>query len=732
MSVEPYGDNLDYMQGALLVLNLRLHRQILRWRASHHQEATTDELLGLYISDQEVDALLDGLYSAGAPPDADALDRAPIATISQLLDEAEQRHQARTAVSLQAGMTLRLLALTQRLNLDAFAQNVLVLALAPELNRGYERLFGYLNDDITRRWPSVDLAYGLFCQDLSQRVAHRQAFSPGAPLQALRLLHLSQESAPVPPGLLTRLLKLDERIVAYLLGSDVPDPVLDGLLAIFGSPSLQPPILHDESRNRVAALCAYIDGQPSPAPIVSITGPDHLQQVQVARILAAHAKPGTDLLVLDGEAVSDHANPQDVVARAVREARLEDASLALTAADHLASLGSRAALALHDLVSRSKRPLFLLSAGPWDLLSLPDRAPLLHLELPAPDLEARRRLWSASLNGHAPDVDLYELAERFRLTSGQIAGAARQAYTFASLRSPGDGCLVQREDLFASCREQSTGPLDSLAQRIESIHTWEDLVLPAQIKQQLRSLEHWVRYRHIVYGEWGYAQRVMLGRGLAVLFSGPSGTGKTMAAGIMARNLELDLYRIDLSSVVSKYIGETEKNLSRIFAAAETANAILFFDEADALFGKRSDVKDAHDRYANIEVSYLLQRMEAYDGLAILATNFRQNLDQAFARRLQITIEFPFPQASDRERIWRKLLPPGVPQADDMDLGYLAAQFALAGGSIKNSVLTAAFAAAAEGGPVAMRHLVRAVSQELSKMDQPVVRADFGPYYELL
>ncbi len=733
-SAEPYSDNLEYLQEALLVLNLRLHRQILRWRAGHHQEATADELLGLYISDREVDALLDGLYSAGAPPDADALDHAPIATINQLLAEADQRHTARTAATLRVGMTPRLLTLAQRLDLDTFEQDVLLLALAPEMNRGYERLFGYLNDDITRRWPSVDLAYGLFCQDLNQRVAHRQAFVPQAPLQALRLLHLSQEPAPVPPGLLTRLLKLDERIVAYLLGSDVPDPVLDGLLTRLDSSSHpQPPILDDTSRDRVAALCDYLDCKTGGAPVISITGPDHLQQVQVACYLAEQARPGTALLLLDGEAVGDHAHPKDVVARAVREARLAGAALALKAADRLASVGGRAALALHDLLMAGGRlPTFLLAAESWDLSSSPGEAPLLHLELPAPDVEARRRLWSVSLNGHAPDVDVEELAERFRLTSDQIAGAARQAYTLASLRSPGDERQVRREDLFASCRAQSTGPLDSLAQRVESIYAWDDLVLPAQIKQQLLSLEHWVRYRHVVYGEWGYAQRVMLGRGLAVLFSGPSGTGKTMAAGIMARNLELDLYRIDLSSVVSKYIGETEKNLSRIFAAAETANAILFFDEADALFGKRSDVKDAHDRYANIEVSYLLQRMEAYDGLAILATNFRQNLDHAFARRLQISIEFPFPQASDRERIWRQLLPLSVPQSDDMDLTYLAGQFALAGGSIKNSVLTAAFAAAAEGSPVTMRHLVRAVSQELNKMDQPVVRADFGPYYELL
>jgi hypothetical protein len=478
--------------------------------------------------------------------------------------------------------------------------------------------------------------------------------------------------------------------------------------------------------------------RPAPAPIVSLTGPDHGQQLAVAGYLARQIEAGTDLLVLDGDSLGSHPDPEDVVARAAREAQLANAVLALTAANHVAASGGSASGALRRFLAGQDPSLrFLLAPEPWSLPNYAAARTVFHLDLPAPDAEARQQLWAASLNGHAPDVDLGELANRFRLTSGQIASAARHAYTLASVRqgsqrNGADGHQVGRDELFASCRAQSTGALEGLAQRIDSIYTWEDLVLPPQVKQQLHSLENWVRYRHVVYGEWGYSRRVMLGRGLAVLFSGPSGTGKTMAAGIMARNLELDLYRIDLSSVVSKYIGETEKNLSRIFAAAETANAILFFDEADALFGKRSDVKDAHDRYANIEVSYLLQRMEAYDGVAILATNFRQNLDQAFARRLQITVEFPFPQASDRERIWQKLLPADVPQAGDVDVGYLAAQFALAGGNIKNSVLTAAFAAAAQAGPIAMRHLVRAVSQELAKMDQPVVRADFGPYYELL
>jgi hypothetical protein len=727
---EAYQNNLTHLQGELLTLNLRLHRQVLRWRATHHQQATPDELLGLYVSDREVDALLDSLYADSAPPEADALDQAPIATLSALLADAKAHHAERQARALANRVPLRLPTLARRLALDEFEQQIVLLALAPELDRRYERLFGFLNDDVTRRWPSVELSLRLFCSDLAERVVRRRALAPEAPLRELRVMHLVDEPGQSPSPLLAQGIRLDQRIVAYLLEHDAPDAQLTGLLRRHPASSARP-VVNRTSEARVSALHAYLACRPAPAPILSISGPDPDLQIDLAAHLADGYTPGTILLVLDGAALSTHPAPEDVAARALREARLDNAALAVCAADVLQAGGGRAASALRRLtMAAHDQPRFLLAAEVWTATGLTLDAPLLSLRLPAPDSQARQRLWAALLDGRMPDVDLAELADRFCLTSRQIAAAASRAYAQAAVF--GDNGRVQRSDLFASCRAESSTALSGLAECIQSIHTWDDLVLPPSIKSQLHYLEYWVRCRHIVYDEWGYDQRVMLGRGLAVLFSGPSGTGKTMAAGILARRLQLDLYRVDLSTVVSKYIGETEKNLSRIFNAAETANAILFFDEADALFGKRSEVKDAHDRYANIEVSYLLQRMEAYDGLAILATNFRQNLDQGFARRLHATIEFPFPQASDRERIWRRLLPGSVPQTKDIDLSYLAHQFALSGGNIKNCVLTAAFAAAAEGTPIAMRHLVQAVARELEKLERPIVRSEFGAHFGLL
>ena len=265
----------------------------------------------------------------------------------------------------------------------------------------------------------------------------------------------------------------------------------------------------------------------------------------------------------------------------------------------------------------------------------------------------------------------------------------------------------------------------TILRKITPEYKWEDIVLPADRLEQLREVCNHVKYRDRVYGEWGFDRKLSLGKGLSVLFAGPSGTGKTMAAEIIAGALGLDLYKIDLSTVVSKYIGETEKNLSRIFVEAETSNAILFFDEADALFGKRSEVKDSHDRYANIEIGYLLQRMEEYEGVVILATNFRKNMDEAFVRRLHFTVEFPFPNEEDRHRIWQGIWPGDTPRSAELDLDFMAQRFELTGGNIRNIALAAAFLAADNSSIVDMTHLLHATKREYQKMGKVVSESEF-------
>jgi SpoVK/Ycf46/Vps4 family AAA+-type ATPase len=317
------------------------------------------------------------------------------------------------------------------------------------------------------------------------------------------------------------------------------------------------------------------------------------------------------------------------------------------------------------------------------------------------------------------------LAGRFRLGAGQIARAVADAAARGRWNG-GDAPAATRASLFAAARAQSGRALGLLAPKVEVTARWDDLILPAEQDAQLREFCAHARLRHHVLEAWGFGRTPTGSRGLNGLFAGPPGTGKTLAAGVIAGALGLDLYCVDLALVVSKYIGETQKNLDRIFAAAADANAVLLFDEAEALFGARSEVRDAHDRYANIEVAYLLQKMEAHDGITILATNLRQNLDPAFLRRLHAVVEFPFPDAAQRRRIWQVAFPPEAPLDGDVDLDALAQAVKLAGGNIRNIAMAAAIRAAEEGAAeegaadkdtaIAVRHLLAAARREHQKL----------------
>jgi SpoVK/Ycf46/Vps4 family AAA+-type ATPase len=357
------------------------------------------------------------------------------------------------------------------------------------------------------------------------------------------------------------------------------------------------------------------------------------------------------------------------------------------------------------------------------------------LPLDPPDYARRRDYWRISLaaQGVAPsEADLDALAERFRLAPSQISRAVLSAREQARWRAAASGEIgevagdpaVSVDDLFRAARAQFGHELAELTRKIAPTYTWDDIVLPATSLDQLREICQRVAGQHRVLDDWGFSRKLSQAQGVSALFAGASGTGKTMAAEVVASELGLDLYRIDLSAVVSKYIGETEKNLKRIFDAAEDGNAILFFDEADALFGKRSEVRDSHDRYANVEISYLLQEMEQYAGVCILATNLRQNLDDAFVRRLAFTVHFPFPDESHRLRIWQQIWPVDTPLDAGVDLGFLASQFKLSGGNIRNIALGAAFLAAAERGVVTMDHLTRATQREYQKLGKTLSAAE--------
>jgi hypothetical protein len=375
------------------------------------------------------------------------------------------------------------------------------------------------------------------------------------------------------------------------------------------------------------------------------------------------------------------------------------------------------------LAARAERTL-VCAASAQAVVALGESTAVV-VEVPQPSFAERRTAWAATTG--IDDVD--DVAAKFRLSVGHIGDAAAVARLAAATRGEG---VPQQADLDLGARRASSTRLAELASRLDSPFGWNDLVIADRQLEVLRSISAYLRHRDLVLSGWGYERTVARTQGIKVLFAGESGTGKTMAGQVLARDLGLDLFRLDLATVVSKYIGETEKNLDRVFSAAEGSNAILFFDEADALFGKRSEVRDAHDRYANIEVAYLLQKMEGYPGAVILATNFRQNMDDAFLRRLDVVVDFPFPEPDDRERIWRLVLPDAAPTAADIDVRFLAERFKLSGGSIRNCSLTAAFMAADAGGEIRMEHLVRAVALEYNKLGRLTIEADFEQFFGVI
>jgi SpoVK/Ycf46/Vps4 family AAA+-type ATPase len=694
-----------YLRRELERLRLLLGRRVLwlrqRWAAEASSEPTP------VITDARADRLLAGPDPAAerrfqaAHPDA--------RRIGERLEDLE-RELAADLVELRASGHAAPLDTLQRLfGLSAFERDVVLLCLAPELDSDFQGLYGYVQDDATRTRPTFELALSLFVNAGEQTEPAWHSLQPHAPLRRFRLVvtgdgdHLS-----------TLGLRLPERVVGYIQGFNHLDPevsdVVHSSLATPLPPSLQTWL---ERLERWAAP-RLADGG---APRLNLVGPAGCGKHALASALSDRL--GLELRRLDVTRVAGRGH--DVARVLEREAALLGLAFHVDAGD-LDEAGTRL---LDTLLGDLRAFLFVASRKPWAT-----RWPVMRVTLDRLPSEERRVLWERALAGRNSAVSgetITALVQQFELGPAMVQRALVQAQGRARLRAP-DDAAVTGDDLWAACREQAAVGMDGLAQPVVPGHDWDDIVVPDDVRRQLEEIAAQVAGRHRVYTAWGFGRTLGRGRGISALFAGPSGTGKTMAAEVLAGRLRLDLYRIDLAGVVSKYIGETEKNLARVFDAAERSGAVLFFDEADALFGKRSEVRDSHDRYANIEIDYLLQRMEEYRGLAILATNVKAHLDPAFLRRLRFVVEFVLPDAEHRRRIWRKAFPPAAP-LDGVDWDVLA-RLELTGGNITNIALNAAFLAAEARAPIGMSHLMRAAVREYAKEEKLVTRAEFGPYHE--
>ena len=591
--------------------------------------------------------------------------------------------------------------LAETFGLSAFERGLVLLAAGPELDADFARRCTAAGGAADGR-PTFSLALAALPG------AHWSALSPGAPLRWWRLVE------PVGDGPLTaRPLAVDERVLHFLAGVQHLDERLAGLVEPFaGAPEAIP-----SQRALAGRIAALWEADGGGTPGVDLHG-DPRAATAVAAALAEAL--GRGLATLAAEAVPTAAAELDGLVRLwSREAALTGAALLVdTSGDEADDPARRAAVG--RLIDRVGGAVVVVGRE----RRRPGRRPLVSFPVGRPDAGEQRELWRRTLGEAAAGLDgaLEAVVGHFALGADEIAAAGAEALAGGN----GDGRLGAR--LWSACRRQARPQLAGLAERIEPAAVRADLVLPERARATLDEMAVHVRRRRTVHESWGWRERSGRGLGVATLFTGASGTGKTMAAEVLAGELGLDLYRIDLARVVSKYIGETEKNLARVFAAAEGGGAILLFDEADALFGKRSEVKDSHDRYANLEISYLLQRMETYRGLAILTTNQRSALDPAFLRRLRFVVEFPFPDEAARAEIWRRIFPAATP-TEGLAPDRLA-RLALAGGNIRNVALAASFSAAESGGPVRMAHLLAAARGECAKLERPLSEADVRGWVE--
>ncbi|MEU8785748.1 ATP-binding protein [Streptomyces sp. NPDC048637] len=601
----------------------------------------------------------------------------------------------------------RSVALAGRFGLSALDLHILLAALAPDVDRGFEPLYGYLNDDVGRRRATVALALDLAGTGPYEPAA-RARFHPAAPLRSGGLLVIEDEDRPLPG----RALRVPERVVAHLLGDDGLDPELSG--------SAVELLSAEQQADDRTGSAARTGDKTFAGRLAALAGEGPLAVHLRERRPGTAAEPVADALRRAGLPVLRYrpeGHRDDAVGLAgalLREARLRRAALVVGPLPERPD-GLVRALAGGDV------PVVFFGSEPYDPGWAPDSG---LFALDAPDHGAASgEVWSAELGSVDEGFDLAAAVAPYRLGAAQIRRAARAATALAAF----DGTPVTAAHIQHSARQQSAPLLDRHARRVRPAVGFDGLVLPPEPLSLLHELVQRARHREQVLGTWRLRTGGGRGRGVVSLFAGESGTGKTLSAEVVAGELGLDLYVVELSSVVDKYIGETEKNLERIFSEADRTDAVLLFDEADAVFGKRSEVKSSHDRYANLESAYLLQRLEAFDGIAVLTTNLRANIDEAFTRRLDLVIDFPFPDAGQRIALWRSCLA-ATPCADDLGLDVCAKEFELSGGAIRSAAVTAGYLAAGRGGPVTAADVRAGARREYRKMGRLV--PDASPLWD--
>ena len=607
--------------------------------------------------------------------------------------------------------------LRQAFSLEGDDIDLLLLALAVEVSSGYGRIFGYLNDNLNQGYLTVDLATRILSRHRSDRLRLQERLLPSGTLVSNRLLFPHITDQPEPQA--SRRLVVAPQLLPWILSSRGVDWG-EGVTALSTDVA---PFLPVSTRDRLQQLSGGLNRPVSVAVVGQTTG----ARESVASAVARAA--GRPLVRIDlSRATGYLQNPRSLL----RDLKLDGAVPYLVNAPNISDEPALRQQIAALGMSLSELP-YVLCVGGHERRAI---ATLLGSDRPNVTLPVgratsaeREQAWGAAWHnrGWTGSDGPRDLASRFYAIGGTTIERV-----LARAEAEAGGEQPDLPTLWAAAREAARPELKGLAQRIVPQHSWTDLILPDRVVMQLRHLEEFLAQQETVLDHWGGRKIRPRGYGLKALFSGSPGTGKTMCAEVIAGSLGLDLFKVDLSAVVSRWVGETEKNLREVFDSADAGNAVLLFDEADALFGSRGDVKQAQDRFANQEVSYLLQRLEVFEGCAILTTNLQENIDEAFLRRFGAVVEFPMPSVPERERLWERAIPPNAPMHSDVDLKVMSQQFILSGGSIVNAALHASVTAAAAEEPIRMVHLVRAVARELYKMGRQINRVHFGDYMELV
>ncbi|MCB9785584.1 MAG: AAA family ATPase [Deltaproteobacteria bacterium] len=704
-AVEPYGADVDYISDALEVLRLRC-RRVLAER----------EVAGLVPRDPIA-------TMTGSEPDPEALSAAETQARARLAARLEATAEPPAALRLQASFQL-----------DPFELDVLMLALAPAIDGSFNGLYGRLKGLGYRAHLDVDVALAVLAGDFRDRIGRREAFGPGGRLLRHNLLLVGRGGVDSGDDFLNLELRLPARLVALLMGIEGEDPALRAFSRVIEpTETLDQVVLPPAEKAAIVRLIGQHQGYRAALRdwgleaavaygrgiVMLFSGPPGTGKTLTARAVANHL--GRRLISVDASRLADQQRSWEAnLDNLLREARLQDAVLFFDECEALFAGSQRGTGHLSALLAALEQfegVVILATNAPQALDPALDRRILYRVDFETPSPSLREAIWQVHLPPALPlaaDVDVPYLARRFEFTGGYIKNAVLLAASATASRvAEGSGpAEVRQADLLEGAWTQLRHRLNQYADRDVADLRLDDLILPEETKGQIREIIEAVAAQQIVFREWGFGKKFNKGRGLSALFDGDPGTGKTLAAEIIAAELGLGLYRVNVANVMSKYIGETEKNLSRVFGEARSAHAVLLFDEADSLFSKRVEVKQANDRFANMEVNTLLQLIERYDGLVMLTTNLKTSLDSALERRLSFKIAFPFPDAETRATIWRHLLPESAPLGDDLDYDLLGDCYELSGGSIKNAVLRAAYRAAATRQQISMALLDDAARRE--------------------